>query len=66
MGPSPTQLLIVLGVIVLLFGAGRLANVGRGLGEGISNFRKGLQGGADDDAPELPPADEAKANQQQA
>jgi sec-independent protein translocase protein TatA len=27
---------------LLLFGAGRLADIGKGLGEGIKNFKKGL------------------------
>ena len=43
--------LIVLVVVMLLFGAGRLSEVGKGLGEGIKNFKKGLR---DDDEPERP------------
>jgi sec-independent protein translocase protein TatA len=35
---------LVIGLIaVLLFGAGRIASVGKGLGEAISNFKKGLR-----------------------
>jgi sec-independent protein translocase protein TatA len=36
------ELLIILAIVVILFGGSRLASVGRSLGEGISNFRKGL------------------------
>jgi sec-independent protein translocase protein TatA len=43
--------LIVLLVVLLLFGAGRLGEVGKGLGDGIRNFKKGL-GGEDDPGPE--------------
>jgi sec-independent protein translocase protein TatA len=46
MTPGPWQILIILVVILLLFGASRLADIGKGLGEGIKNFKKGL---SDDD-----------------
>ncbi len=38
----PELLLIVL-IIVLIFGASRLPELGRGLGEGIRNFKKSLK-----------------------
>ena len=41
-GLSPVHWLVVLVVVLLLFGAGRLADIGKGLGEGIKNFKKGL------------------------
>jgi sec-independent protein translocase protein TatA len=37
------HLLVVLVVAMLLFGAGRVADIGKGLGEGIRNFKKGLK-----------------------
>jgi len=40
--PMPWQLLLVLLVIFLLFGASKLPELGRGLGEGIRNFKKAL------------------------
>lgn len=40
------ELLLILLIVVILFGATRLPQLGRGLGEGISNFRRGLK--ADD------------------
>ena len=43
---SPVHWLIVLVIVLLLFGAGRVADIGKGLGEGIKNFKKGLK---DDD-----------------
>ncbi|MCP4752996.1 MAG: twin-arginine translocase TatA/TatE family subunit [Proteobacteria bacterium] len=34
------ELSIILCIVVVLFGAGRLAGIGSGLGKGIKNFRK--------------------------
>ncbi|HET8796898.1 MAG TPA: twin-arginine translocase TatA/TatE family subunit [Thermoanaerobaculia bacterium] len=36
------ELLVILVIIVVIFGASRLPQLGKGLGEGISNFRDGL------------------------
>jgi sec-independent protein translocase protein TatA len=38
------ELLIVLVIVILIFGVGRIANIGGELGKGISAFRKGLKG----------------------
>ena len=40
---GPTELLIVLGIVVLIFGAARLPEIGRGLGQSISGFRKAMK-----------------------
>ncbi len=45
------ELLIIFVIIIVLFGATRLPNIGRGLGEGIRNFKKGMRG---DEDPQLP------------
>jgi sec-independent protein translocase protein TatA len=50
---SPVHWLVVLVVVVLIFGPSRLAGVGRGLGESLRSFKKGL-GDKDADA-EAPP-----------
>ena len=47
---------IVMGIIVLIFGATRLPQLGRGLGEGISNFKRGLK--SSDAGKPLPDASE--------
>lgn len=52
------ELLIILVIVVVIFGAGKLPQLGRGLGEGISNFREGIKG-KDDKA--LPKASEDKS-----
>lgn len=40
MAPSMTQLLIILLVVVVLFGAKKLPEIGGGLGKAIKNFKK--------------------------
>jgi sec-independent protein translocase protein TatA len=44
---GPMELMIVMGIAVLLFGK-RLPEVGRSLGKGIVEFKKGLNGVTDD------------------
>ena len=46
------ELLIILAIVVLIFGVGRLGKLGQGLGEGISAFRKGLKGDQEEGAEE--------------
>ncbi len=41
---SFTEILLILLVVMVLFGAGRLPEVGRSLGEGIRNFKKAFSG----------------------
>ncbi len=38
------ELIVILIILLLIFGAGRIANLGKGLGEGIRNFKQGLKG----------------------
>ncbi len=47
MGLSIWQLLIVLAVVLIVFGAGRLPRVMGDLGKGIRNFKAGLSGEAE-------------------
>jgi sec-independent protein translocase protein TatA len=42
------ELLLIFLIVMVIFGATKLPQLGRGLGEGISNFKKGLRG---DDSP---------------
>ncbi|HYO12765.1 MAG TPA: twin-arginine translocase TatA/TatE family subunit [Thermoanaerobaculia bacterium] len=50
------ELLIIFVIIMVLFGASRLPQMGRGLGEGIRNFKKGLKTvDEDDDEPDQIP-----------
>ena len=38
-----SELLIILVIVLIIFGAGRLPELGEGLGRGIKNFRKGIK-----------------------
>ena len=51
---GPTELIIILAIVVVLFGVGRIGKIGKELGTGMREFRKGLQGDEKADAP--PPA----------
>ena len=41
---GPLELVIVLVIVLLIFGVGRLGQLGKDLGEGIREFRKGIAG----------------------
>lgn len=41
------ELLIVLAIIILIFGASRLPELGRGIGKGIKNFKEANRGAGD-------------------
>jgi len=47
-GLGTTELIIILVIVVIFFGVGKLPQVGKQLGEGIRNFKSELK----DDAPE--------------
>jgi len=50
-----TELVLILVIVVVVFGVGKLPQVGRQLGEGIRNFKKEMGTEAATDAPpELP------------
>ncbi len=40
---GPTELIIVLVIVLVLFGVGRIGKIGGELGKGISAFRSGLK-----------------------
>jgi sec-independent protein translocase protein TatA len=46
---GPTELLILLTIILLLFGAKRIPELAKGLGTGIREFKKGTSGQAEKD-----------------
>lgn len=53
--PSGTELLLIFGIIVLLFGAKKIPDLAKGVGKGIKNFKNEMK----DDAPEEVASNEA-------
>lgn len=45
------ELLIVLAVVVLVFGVGRISKLGSELGKGVSAFREGIREGQEEEMP---------------
>ena len=41
--PSGTELLLIFGIIVLLFGAKKIPDLAKGLGKGIKNFKEEMK-----------------------
>jgi sec-independent protein translocase protein TatA len=39
------ELLVILVIVVLIFGAGKIPQLGKGLGEGIKNFKDAMKDG---------------------
>jgi sec-independent protein translocase protein TatA len=57
------ELLLILAVVVILFGVGRIGKIGKELGTGMREFRKGLQGDEENKpTTTTPPPDEEKKN----
>jgi len=50
-GIGMTEMIIILVIVLIIFGAGKLPDIGKGLGQGIKNFKKAV-GGQEDSAPE--------------
>ncbi|MDC0678553.1 MULTISPECIES: twin-arginine translocase TatA/TatE family subunit [Sorangium] len=57
---GPLEIALLVGLALLLFGAGRIADVGKGIGEGIRNFKKGLRDDDEEAAKQLPAKPEEK------
>jgi len=47
-GLGMTELLVILVIVLIIFGAGKLPEIGSGLGRGMRNFRKAVSGEADE------------------
>lgn len=45
---EPTHLILILAIILIVFGAGKLPEVGGGIGKSIKEFRRGVRETTDD------------------
>jgi sec-independent protein translocase protein TatA len=50
LGLGPTELVIILVIIVIVFGVGRISKIGGELGSGIKAFKEGLGGDEEKEA----------------
>jgi sec-independent protein translocase protein TatA len=48
---GPMELIVILGVCLLVFGGKKIPELGKGLGEGIRNFKDSLRGPQDPTKP---------------
>ena len=60
---APTELIIALVVILLLFGAKRIPELARGLGSGVREFKAGTKEGQIEDKKKEEKADEQPASE---
>lgn len=60
-GLGPPELLLLFLIILVVFGAGKIPQIGSGLGKGIRNFRKAVKGEEEEESGTPPPKDEPKS-----
>lgn len=58
--PGIAEILIVLVIVILLFGPGRISKVAKELGASISAFKDGLNGETKENKPDQTAAEETK------
>ncbi len=51
---QPTHLFFILLIVLIIFGPGKLPDLGRGLGKGIREFKDALKGGMGGDTDKKP------------
>jgi sec-independent protein translocase protein TatA len=48
------ELLVILVIVVFIFGTNRIPDLGKGLGEGIRNFKKAMKGDGEEEDEKKP------------
>lgn len=61
-GIGMPELIIILIIIFIIFGAGKLPEIGKGVGKGIKNFKTALSDKEGDTDKPKPEVDEGKKN----
>ncbi len=63
--PGPWELIIILLIVLIIFGAGKLPEIGSGLGKGIRNFKKATTGKDEIDVTPQPPAEKPPTKEEE-
>lgn len=50
--PTFSELIVILLIVVVLFGAAALPKIGKGLGDGIREFKKAMKGEEEKNSPD--------------
>jgi sec-independent protein translocase protein TatA len=58
--PGPWEWMLILAILVLVFGAKRLPEIGRGMGKGIREFKKSLREISSDDNDDNTPVEKGE------
>jgi sec-independent protein translocase protein TatA len=59
---GPTELILILLIVIIIFGAKKLPDLGRSIGEGIKNFKKSVNEGKDQGKDTTPKPPQPPAN----
>ena len=60
---GPMELIIVLVIVIIIFGVGRLPEIGGALGKGIREFRQATSGEGEEEKPEEEPGETEKTKE---
>ena len=59
---GPTELIIILVIVVILFGVGRVGKIGGELGSALRQFREGFSGSATDEVKQTEPEEKGETS----
>jgi sec-independent protein translocase protein TatA len=58
---QPLHILLIIGIALLVFGTSKFAALGKGMGEGIRNFKSAMKEGQEEEKKEPPKTEEKKS-----
>jgi sec-independent protein translocase protein TatA len=64
-GLGTTELLIILALAIVIFGGKKLPQLGKGLGEGIRNFKSAIKAIGEDPPVEMPKSEKQEKQEKQ-
>jgi len=56
LGLGPGEIILLLVIVLVVFGAGKLPQIGSSLGKGLKNFRKSVKGDDEDEGDKKDPS----------